>query len=126
MTTMNVETLPRNQVTRLPTKKVISTLVESTPRKTATPSRKLPVKGPTKAEIRIHKDGLLIAKCHATGTAPSRLYVAIDPLHYPVNSRLEIEFVNHTDQTSKPGRLPATVTSRSIKGIELKLDTALA
>ena len=126
MTTMNVETLPRNQVTRLPTKKVISTLVESTPRKTATPSRKLPVKGPTKAEIRIHKDGLLIAKCHATGTAPSRLFVAIDPLHYPVNSRLEIEFVNHTDQTCKPGRLPATVTSRSIKGIELKLDTALA
>lgn len=126
MATMNIETLPRNKVARLPTKKVISTLVESTPRKTATPSRKLPVKGPTGAEIRIHKDGMLIAKCQATGTAPSRLYVAIDPLHYPVNSRLEIEFVNHTDQTSKPGRLPATVTSRSIKGIELKLDTALA
>ena len=126
MAIMNIETLPRNKVARLPTKKVISALVESTPRKTATPSRKLPVKGPTRAEIRIHKDGMLIAKCHATGTAPSRLYVAIDPLHYPVNSRLEIEFVNHTDQASKPGRLPATVTSRSIKGIELKLDTALA
>ena len=126
MATMNVETLPNNKMTGRLTKKVLSALVESTPRKTAAPSRKLPVKGPTEAEIRIHKDGLLIAKCHATGTAPSRLFVAIDPLHYPVNSRLEIEFVNSTDQTSKPGRLSATVTSRSIKGIELQLDPALA
>lgn len=121
MATMNVETLPNNKVTGRLTKKVISAHVESTPRKTVTPASKLPVKGPTEAEIRIHKDGLLVAKCHATGTAPSTLFVAIDPLHYPVNSRLEIEFVNSTDLTSKSGRLPATVTSRSIKGIELKL-----
>ena len=82
--------------------------------------------GPTKAEIRIHKDGLLVAKCHATGTAPSRLFVAIDPLHYPVNSRLEIEFVNSKDHTSKTARMPATVTSRSVKGVVLKLDPAPA
>ncbi|MEN8204553.1 MAG: hypothetical protein ABFS24_00960 [Pseudomonadota bacterium] len=111
---------------KLLTEKVVTDLVEGSSRKPATPSRKLPFKGPAEAEIRIHRDGLLLAKCHATGMAPSRLFVAIDPLHYPVNSRLEIEFINRTDQTAGSARMPATVTSRSVKGIVLKLDPAAA
>ena len=69
---------------------------------------------------------MLIAKCFATGIAPSRLLIAIDPLHYPVNSLLEIEFVNGTGSPAKSVRLPATVMGRSAKGIELRLDPALS
>jgi len=106
--------------------KVISAIAEDSPWKTTTHSRKLPAIKPVEAEIRIHRDGLLIARCHATGMGPSRLFVAVDPLHYPVNSRLEVEFVNGKDHTSKTARMPATVTSRSVKGIVLRLDPALA
>ena len=106
--------------------KVITAITEDSPRKTAAPSLNLPAIRPAEAEIRIHKDGLLIAKCHAIGIAPSRLLAAFDPLHYPVNSRLEIEFVNSKDHSSKTARMPATVMSRSVKGIVLKLDPAPA
>ena len=123
---MSVERVHRDQVTKLLTEKTVTGLVEGVHRKTATASCNLPVKGPAETDIRIHRDGLLIAKCHATGMAPSRLFVAIDPLHYPVNSRLEIEFVNSKDHSSKTARMPATVTSRSVKGIVLKLDPAPA
>jgi hypothetical protein len=122
---MIVKTAPRNQVTSLLTEKVIAAFAEGTPTMSAMPAQGLPFKGPAEAEIRIHRDGLLLAKCRATGIAPSRLFVAIDPLNYPVNSRLEIEFVNSTGSTARAVRLSATVTSRSARGIELKLDPAL-
>jgi len=122
---MIVKKAPRNQVTSLPTEKVIAAFAEGIPLMSTAPARGLPVKGPAEVEIRIHKEGLLLAKCRATGIAPSRLFVAIDPLHYPVHSRLEIEFVNSTGSTAKGVRLSATVTSRSVKGIELRLDPAL-
>ena len=108
----------------MPAEKVITVLAEDSPRKTAAPTRKLPAIRPAEAEIRIHRDGLLIAKCNAVGMGPSRLFADIDPLHYPVNSRLEIEFVNSKDHSSKSARMPATVTSRSVKGVVLKLDPA--
>lgn len=123
---MVVKTAPRKQVTSLTTEKVIATLAEGAHLNHAQSSEKLPVNGQTRTEIRIHKDGLLIAKCFATGIAPSRLFIAIDPLHYPVNSQLEIEFVNAAGETAKSVRLPATVTSRSARGFELRLDPALS
>ena len=111
-------------VTKLLTEKVLADLAEGTSWKNTTPGHNQSAKGPTKAEIRIYKDGLLIAKGHATGIAPSRLSVDIDPLHFPVNSRLDIEFVVSTDRSTMLTRLSATVTSRSVKGIELRLDPA--
>jgi hypothetical protein len=108
----------------MPAEKVITPLAEDSPRKTVMSSLNLPAVRPPEAEIRIHRDGLLIAKCNAVGMGPSRLFADIDPLHYPVNSRLELEFVNSKDHSSKTARMPATVTSRSIKGIVLKLDPA--
>ena len=110
----------------MPAEKVITALAEDSLRKTAAPLRNLPAIKPAEAEIRIHRDGLLIAKCHAVGMGPSRLFADIDPLHYPVNSRLEIEFVNSKNHASKTARMPATVTSRSVKGVVLKLDPAPA
>ena len=123
---MVVKKAPRTQVTRLTTETVIATLAEGAPLNQAQSSDKLSTNGPAGTEIRIHRDGLLIAKCFATGIAPSRLFIAIDPLHYPVNSRLEIEFVNGTGATAKSVRLPAKVMSRSARGIELRLDPALS
>ena len=102
----------------------MTSLAGDAPRKRTTASPGLPVNGAAGTEIRIHRDGLLIAKCNATGIAPSRLFVAIDSLCYPVNSRLEIEFVNSAGPTAESVRLPATVTSRSATGIELRLDPA--
>ncbi|RLA00277.1 MAG: hypothetical protein DRQ45_07585 [Gammaproteobacteria bacterium] len=110
----------------MPAEKVITPLAEDSPRKTVIPSLNLPAVRPPETEIRIHRDGLLIAKCKAVGMGPSRLFADIDPLHYPVNSRLELEFVNSKDHSSKTARMPATVTSRSIKGIVLRLDPAPA
>jgi hypothetical protein len=123
---MVVKKAPRKQVTSLATEKVIATLAEGVPLNQAQSSDRLSANGQTGTEIRIHRDGLLIAKCYATGIAPSRLFIAIDPLHYPVNSRLEIEFVNGAGATAKSVRLPATVMSRSARGIELRLDPALS
>ena len=123
---MVVKKAPRKQVTSLTTEKVIATLAEGIPLNRTQASPQQPANGQAETEIRIHRDGLLIAKSRATGIAPSRLFIAIDPLHYPVNSRLEIEFVNSTGTTAKSARLPATVTSRSARGIELRLDPALA
>ena len=123
---MVVKKAPRKQVTSLATEKVIATLAEGVPLNQAKSSDNLSANGQTETEIRIHRDGLLIAKCFATGIAPSRLFIAIDPLYYPVNSRLEIEFVNGGGATAKSVRLPATVTSRSARGIELRLDPAIS
>ena len=81
--------------------------------------------GPTGTRIRIHKDNLLIARCDATGLGPGRLFVCIDPLHYPVDSRLSLEFVNSAEKGTRT-LLTATVTARSVDGIELRLDPATA
>ena len=123
---MTVKKAPHRQVTSLATEKVVATLAEGAPLNHATPNGRLPASGQAETEIRIHREGLLIAKCYATGIGPSRLFIAIDPLHYPLNSRLEIEFVNSTAATARSVRLPATVTNRSARGIELRLDPAFA
>ena len=81
--------------------------------------------GPAGTRIRIYKDNLLIAKCEASGLGPGRLFVSIDPLHYPVNSRLSLEFVNTSNRDART-LLSATVTARCMDGIELKLDPAQA
>lgn len=122
---MTVKSAPRKQASGSHAEIMPGTLAEDDPRENATASPRLPANGAAEIEIRIHRDGLLIAKSYAAGIAPSRMFVAIDSLHYPVNSRLEIEFVNSTGSTAKSVRLPATVTSRSAKGIELRLDPAL-
>jgi len=77
---------------------------------------------PAEVDIRIYKDGLLIAKCQANGIGAGKLFVAIDPLHYPVNSRLALTFVNPSSHSADSACLTATVIARSLKGIELKLD----
>jgi hypothetical protein len=87
----------------------------------AAPAKDQTTSRPTGTRIRIHKDNLLIAKCEATGMGPGRLFVSIDPLHYPVNSKLTLEFVNNTSKGAR-ALLTATVTARSLKGIELRLD----
>ena len=111
---------------RPPGNKTITPPAEDSPREKASGSRRPPANRAATAEIRIHREGLLIAKCFATGIAPSRLFIAIDPLYYPVNSRLEIEFIRCTGMTAKSERLPATVMNRSAKGIELRLDPAVS
>jgi hypothetical protein len=121
---MNVRKAPRTQVTERLTEDIATPLAEAAPRSRAEATPVLSASGPARVQIRIHREGLLIAKCHAIGLAPSRLLVEIDPLHYPVDSRLEIEFVNFADAHAKPVRLSATVASRSIEGIVLKIDPA--
>lgn len=123
---MTVKTAPRKLPESRPGKKTITPPAEDSPQENTSASQRLPANGGAAAEIRIHRDGLLIAKCFATGIAPSRLFIAIDPLYYPVNSRLEIEFVNHNGAIAKSVRLPATVMNRSAKGIELRLDPAVS
>lgn len=71
--------------------------------------------------IRIHKDGLMRGTYRAVAIAPSRIFIGTDPLSYPLDSRLEIEVVAEHSQGSVGYRLPATVSRRSLKGIELKL-----
>ena len=119
---MTLDTVPRKPMAG--PQELITAPAASSPRKEKSPSRSLSANEPAETEIRIHRDGLLIAKCRAIGLAPSRLFVAIDPLHYPVNSHLEIEFVN-TGRGAASARLPATVISRSIKGIKLKFGPAI-
>ena len=121
---MKVRKAPRNQVTERLTEDLTASVAEASPRSSTGATPVLSANGPARAQIRIHREGLLIAKCHAIGLAPSRLFVEIDPLHYPVDSRLEIEFVNLADAHAKPVRLSATVASRSIEGIVLKIDPA--
>ncbi|MGB5179869.1 MAG: hypothetical protein WBP44_14210 [Gammaproteobacteria bacterium] len=124
---MTVKTAPRKlPESRPPGKKTIPHPAEGSPQENTSASQRLPANGGAAAEIRIYRDGLLIAKCFATGIAPSRLFIAIDPLYYPVNSRLEIEFIRCTGMTAKSVRLPATVMNRSAKGIELRLDPAVS
>jgi hypothetical protein len=79
---------------------------------------------PATCRVRIHRDGLLVARCTATGLAPGRLFVSIDPLHYPVNSHLDLEFERDAASRSTGARQGATVTARNIHGIELTLEPA--
>ncbi len=81
--------------------------------------------GSASTRIRIYKDNLLIAKCQANGLGPGRLFVSVDPLHYPVDSRLSLEFVSTAHNCART-LLGATVTARSAGGIELRLDPAPA
>lgn len=71
--------------------------------------------------IRIHKDGLMRGTCEAIAIAPSRIFIEADPLSYPVDSRLDIEFVAENNRGSAGYRVPATVCRRSLRGVELKL-----
>lgn len=119
-----VKTAPRDQITRLLTELVIDSLAADTSRNNVTTSRTPAARGPAEAEVRIHRDGLLVAKGHAVGIAPSRLFIAVDPLHYPINTRLEIEFITSTNQSTGPVRVSATVLRRSTMGIECRLDPA--
>lgn len=73
-------------------------------------------------EIRLHKDGLLRARCRARGFAPSRLFVWVDPLSFPLNTRLEVEFPADEGRNRAGCRLVAVVTRRWSWGIELRLE----
>jgi len=119
-----MKTAPRDQVTRLLTELVVDSLAADTSRNSATTARTPAARGPAEAEVRIHRDGLLVAKGHAVGIAPSRLFIAVDPLHYPINTRLDIEFVDSPCQSTGHVRVSATVLSRSGMGIECRLDPA--
>ena len=70
-------------------------------------------------EIRIYREGLLVARCKALDIVPSGLIAVIDPLPYPVTTRLEIEFVSVDKGTGGYPRIPAIVTQRTTSGIEL-------
>lgn len=76
--------------------------------------------------VRIHKDGLMRGSYNATGIAPSRIFIRTDPLSYPLDSRLEVEFVAENNQRSIGYRLPALVNRRSLEGVELKLQPGKA
>jgi len=119
-----VKTATRDPVTRLLTELVIDSLAGTTRRNRTTAAHTPAARGAAEAEVRIHRDGLLFAKGHAAGIAPSRLFIAVDPLHYPLNTRLEIEFVHSPGQSTGPVRVSATVLRRSVMGIECRLDPA--
>ncbi len=74
-------------------------------------------------DIRILKDGLIRATCTARAIGPRRVFVQVDPLFFPVNSHLEIEFLAGGERGTRRYRLPATVIYRSISGVELKLES---
>jgi hypothetical protein len=76
-------------------------------------------------DVRIYRDGLLMARCRTQSSASPRLFVRTDPLPYPVNTRLEIEFVSGDNRVTGISRLPATVIHRSTSGIELKIGPGL-
>jgi hypothetical protein len=119
-----VQTAPRSRVTRLLTETVIDSLATGTSCNSATAAHRPAAKGPAEAEVRIYRDGLLVAKGYAAGIAPSRLFITVDPLHYPINTRLDVEFVNDPGKASGSIRVFATVLCRSVKGIEVRLDPA--
>ena len=76
-------------------------------------------------DIQIYRDGLLIALCRTQSIAPLRLFVRTDPLPYPVNTQLEIEFVSGDNRVTGISRLPATVIHRTTSGIELRIGLVL-
>ena len=96
------------------------------PEKTPTPARLVDSQFLAEADIRIYQDGLLIARCSTRSIAPARLFASIDPLPYPVHTRLEIEFISGDKRAPGMPRLPVTVIHRSISGIELRISSGLA
>ena len=106
----------------LPTPENPATLPEKTP----PPSRLVDSQFLVETDIRIYQDGLLIARCSTRSIAPARLFARIDPLPYPVNTCLEIEFISGENRESGMPRLPVTVIQRSISGIELRISSGLA
>ena len=90
-----------------------------------TPARLVDSQFLAETDIRIYQDGLLMARCSARSIAPARLFASIDPLPYPVNTRLEIEFISGENRASGMPRLPVTVIQRSISGIELRISSSL-
>ena len=76
-------------------------------------------------DIQIYRDGLLIARCRTQSIASLRLFVRTDPLPYPVNTLVEIEFVSGDNRVTGISRLPATVIHRSTSGIELRIGPGL-
>lgn len=76
-------------------------------------------------DIQIYRDGLLIARCRTQSIAPPRLFVRTDPLPYPVNTQMEIEFVSGDNRVTGISRLPVTVIRRSTSGIELRIGPGL-
>ena len=105
----------------LPTSENPATLPEKTP----PPSRLVDSRFLAETDIRIYQDGLLMARCSARSIAPARLFASIDPLPYPVHTRLEIEFISGKNRASGMPRLPVTVIQRSISGIELRISSSL-
>ncbi len=75
-------------------------------------------------DIRIYLDGLLMACCKAQSIAPARFFARINPLLFPVNTRIEIEFVS--GESSNGIRLAASVIERDSNGVKLSLDRGLA
>ena len=91
-----------------------------------TPARLVDSQFLAETDIRIYQDGLLIARCSARSIAPARLFARIDPLPYPLHTRLEIEFISGKNRATGMPRLPVTVIHRSISGIELRISSGLA
>ena len=121
---MNAETAPRDLIDTQQSLNEIIELAE----KSIPPTRQIQdpaASKPAGTRIRIYKDNLLIAKCQATGLGPGRLFVSIDPLHYLVNSQLSLEFVDTVERGART-LLTATITARSVNGIELRLEPATA
>jgi len=121
---MTAETAPRDLIgTQQSLSEIIALAEQGIPtiRQTQDPA----TSKPAETRIRIYKDNLLIAKCKATGLRPGRLFVCVDPLHYPVNSKLSLEFVNTAEKGTRT-LLSATITARSVYGIELRLEPATA
>ena len=106
----------------LPTPENPATLPEKTP----TPARLVDSQFLAHPDIRIYQDGLLIARCSTRRIAPARLFARIDPLPYPLHTRLEIEFISGKNRATGMPRLPVTVIHRSISGIELRISSGLA
>ena len=106
----------------LPTPENPATLHEKTP----TPARLVDSQFLAETDIRVYQDGLLMARCSARSIAPARLFARIDPLPYPLNTRLEIEFISGKNRATGMPRLPVTVIHRSISGIELRISSGLA
>ena len=76
--------------------------------------------------IRVYRDGQLIACCKARSIAPARLFAGIDPLPNPVTTRLEIEFVSANSSATGLSRLSATVVQRSTSGVVLSISPGIA
>lgn len=69
-------------------------------------------------KVRLYRDSSLVALCKVHYAGFSGMFIRTDPLLFPKNTLVEVEFVDNAEQYGATKR-SAVVTERSIHGIGL-------